>query len=83
MALAEHWAYEDSPVAPEDLLTASQASDLLHVNEQTVRRWAEDKRIAHIVLPSGQRRYRRSDIDAILRGVGAAGSGSDTTAEAS
>lgn len=56
-------------MSKDDLLTAEEAGDLLHVTDETVRRWAKDKRIAHIVLPSGQRRYRRSDIEAILRGV--------------
>lgn len=54
---------------PDELLSAAEAAELLQVNEATVRAWAADKRIAHIVLPSGQRRYRRSDVLAILEPV--------------
>lgn len=56
-------------VAHDDLLTAAQAGALLGLSGETVRRWAEDKRIAHILLPSGGRRYRRSEIERILRGI--------------
>lgn len=58
-------------MATEDLLTAGAVAALLHVSDETVRRWAEDKRLPHVLLPSGHRRYRRSDIDKILTGVDA------------
>lgn len=49
-----------------DLLTAPQVAEALQVSDETVRRWAADGRLPSIVLPSGKRRYRRADIDAIL-----------------
>lgn len=51
------------------LLTGSQVAEQLGVTDETVRRWAELKKLAYIELPSGQRRYRQSDVDAILEPV--------------
>lgn len=53
-------------MATDDLLTTAAAADLLHVSDETLRRWVDAKRIRHIVLPSGQLRFRRSDIEAAL-----------------
>lgn len=53
----------------DDLLTTGEAAILLGVTAETVRRWGATKRIKHVVLPSGQRRYRRQDIDAVLKPV--------------
>lgn len=49
-----------------EFLTAPKVADLLGVSDETVRRWADDGRLPYITLPSGHRRYRRSDIEAIL-----------------
>jgi len=58
------------PHADEDeMLKAPAVAAILGVTDETVRRWAEDGKLRHIVLPSGQRRFRRSDIEAILRPV--------------
>lgn len=46
-----------------DLLTASQAADAWGVSVYTVRRWARDGKVASLLLPSGRRRYRRTDIE--------------------
>lgn len=54
-------------MAPE-LLTAPAVAALLSVTDETVRKWADDGKIAFIRLPSGARRFRRSDIEAILTG---------------
>ena len=51
--------------APSDLLTPPQAAELLGVNPRTVNRWVEDGRIPFVALPSGRKRIRRSDVDAI------------------
>lgn len=56
-------------MATDALLTPKAAAELLHVTDETLRRWADDKRIRHILLPSGQRRYWRSDIEAALTPV--------------
>lgn len=53
----------------EELLTSPQAATLLQVTEETVRRWAEERKIRHIRLPSGQLRFRRQDVEEILTPV--------------
>lgn len=54
------------------LLTAKQAGEALGgLSDETVNRWAREGKIACITLPSGQRRYRREVIDAILSGEAA------------
>lgn len=63
--LPEH---EPTPPAPE-LLTARQAGEALGgISDETVNRWARDGKLPHITLPSGQRRFKREVIDAILEG---------------
>lgn len=54
---------------PEELLKAPAVAAILGVTDETVRRWAELGRLRHIVLPSGQRRFRRADVEAILQPV--------------
>lgn len=36
------------------------------VSDQTLRRWADEKRIVHLRMPSGQLRFRRADLDVLL-----------------
>lgn len=55
--------------SPGDLLTAPEVAARLHVTDETVRAWAKSGKLTHIVLPSGGRRFRRSDVDAILEPV--------------
>ena len=50
---------------PDELISTSQAALLLHVTDETVRRWAETGIIRHIRLPSGQLRFEQADIEAI------------------
>jgi excisionase family DNA binding protein len=59
-------------MTPElSLLTTSEVAKMLAVNPATIRRWAEEGSIPSITLPGGgQRRFRRQDVDAILRGDG-------------
>lgn len=45
-----------------DLITASQAAELLAVSADTIRRWAREGRIKVVVLPSGQQRYSRAEL---------------------
>jgi excisionase family DNA binding protein len=54
---------------PEELLTGPEAAVLLQVTSETVRRWAKERKLAHLVLPSGQLRYRRADVLAAIREV--------------
>jgi excisionase family DNA binding protein len=53
-------------MAQDKLLTGADVAEMLGVTDETVRRWAEKNQLAHIRLPSGHRRYRRSDVEAFL-----------------
>jgi len=53
-------------VTQPDLLTTGQAAKRLGVSDETVRRWADDRRLRHVRLPSGQLRFRPSDLDEVL-----------------
>jgi excisionase family DNA binding protein len=56
-------------VTDTDLLTTSGAAAVLGVSDETVRRWADERKIRHVRLPSGHLRFRRSDLDAVLEPV--------------
>lgn len=47
-------------------LTIGEAAAILGVHHSTLRKWTDDGRVAAWVAPSGHRRYRRSDLDALL-----------------
>jgi predicted site-specific integrase-resolvase len=49
----------------EALLTPGEAATRLHVTTRTLQRMALRGDVAALTLPSGHRRYRSSDIDAI------------------
>lgn len=50
----------------DEMLMPSQAAALLGVSTDTLKRWASAGRISVVRLPSGHRRFRRGDIDALL-----------------
>ena len=52
--------------AKEQLLHPREAAELLAVHPQTLRFWDRTGKLKPIRLPSGQRRYRVSDLEAIL-----------------
>lgn len=54
-----------SAPTPEDLLTPAEVATFFRVDPKTVTRWAVTGRIASIRLPSGHRRYRRGDVEAV------------------
>ena len=56
---------QDTPPHAEWLLPRDVA-DVFGVSTDTVTRWANAGRIPVYVMPSGHRRYKRADIDAIL-----------------
>lgn len=53
----------------DELLAPGVAADLLGVHTDTLKRWAAAGRIEALRTPTGHRRYRRSDIEAILQPV--------------
>jgi diguanylate cyclase (GGDEF)-like protein/excisionase family DNA binding protein len=48
-------------------LRLSEAADLLGVSLNTLRRWSDSGRLACYRSPGGHRRYRRTDVDTLLR----------------
>ena len=51
------------------MLTTSEVAVILNVHINTVRRWSNQGTLKSYQLgPSGDRRYRREDIDAFLAG---------------
>lgn len=55
----------------DDLLTIAEAAAVLRVSYSTLRRWEAAGRISVERTPTGQRRYRRSQIAAALTPAGA------------
>jgi len=60
--------------ARERLLTPGEVASLFRVDPKTVTRWAAAGRISSIRTPGGHRRFRESEVRALLRGD-AAGAG--------
>ena len=52
----------------EPLLTPSEVATLFRVDPKTVTRWAASGRITSIRTPGGHRRFRESEVRALLRG---------------
>ena len=61
----------DLPVRPaqrDRLLTPGEVATLFRVDPKTVTRWASAGRIGSIRTPGGHRRFRESEVRALLRG---------------
>jgi excisionase family DNA binding protein len=58
-----------APSQPDDILSAPEAAAIVGVTDDTMRRWAKEKRVRHTVTPSGRVRFRREDVEALLRPV--------------
>ena len=50
------------------LLTPGEVATLFRVDPKTVTRWAASGRIGSIRTPGGHRRFRESEVRALLRG---------------
>jgi excisionase family DNA binding protein len=53
------------------LLTPGEVAALFRVDPKTVTRWAAAGRISSIRTPGGHRRFRESEVRALLKGEGA------------
>ena len=51
---------------PDDLITSSQAGDILGVTDASIRRYANDGKLPCHLTPGGHRRFRRSEVDRFL-----------------
>jgi len=50
----------------ERMLRPREVALLFKVDPKTVTRWAKTGRLTPVVLPSGHRRYRASDVEALI-----------------
>ncbi|MFC7766596.1 helix-turn-helix domain-containing protein [Leucobacter soli] len=51
------------PIAPRE------AAALLGISTRTVARWADTGKLHPVTLPSGHRRYRRAEVEALVKPV--------------
>lgn len=51
---------------PERPLTPGDVAAIFGVSIETVAAWADDGRLPHFKTPTGQRRFRRADVDALI-----------------
>lgn len=58
----------DQSEAPDRLLTPGEVAALFRVDPKTVTRWAAAGRISSIRTPGGHRRFRESEVRALLEG---------------
>ncbi len=56
----------DRPTSAEVLLTPSEVATLFRVDPKTVTRWAKAGKLTPIRTLGGHRRYRASEVNALL-----------------
>jgi excisionase family DNA binding protein len=54
---------------PDEYVSAPAAARLLQISDETIRRWAATGRIRYLRMPSGQLRFLRADLDAIMEPI--------------
>ena len=54
---------------PPEHLTVTEVAKLLHVSPKTVARWAAEGRLPFEVSQAGERRFRRADIEDLVRRI--------------
>ena len=64
---------QDGSWGRERLLTPGEVAAMFRVDPKTVTRWAIAGRIGSIRTPGGHRRFRESEVRALLQGMGSAG----------
>jgi excisionase family DNA binding protein len=50
-----------------DLISISEASQILGVNEATLRQWTDEGKLSAFITPGGHRRYSKSDLKKLAR----------------
>ena len=60
------------PVEAEALLTPAEVGALFRVDPKTVTRWAKAGKLTSLRTLGGHRRYRESEVRALLTGAGPA-----------
>ena len=51
---------------PDELLSTGEAAEILQASVQTVRRWERSGHLTAIRTPGDHRRFRRSEVEALL-----------------
>jgi excisionase family DNA binding protein len=59
-------ASHHAPDSPEKLLTPAEVAALFRVDPKTVTRWAKAGKLSSIRTLGGHRRYRASEVQALL-----------------
>lgn len=54
-------------IEPETLLTPAEVASLFRVDPKTVTRWAKAGKLTAIRTLGGHRRYRQSEVQALLK----------------
>ena len=57
------------PLAPVSLLTPGEVAILFRVDPKTVTRWAKAGKLTSIRTPGGTRRYRETEVRALIGGT--------------
>jgi excisionase family DNA binding protein len=57
------------PVETEALLTPAEVAAMFRVDPKTVTRWAKAGKVTSIRTLGGHRRYRESEVRALMRGT--------------
>jgi iron complex outermembrane recepter protein len=52
---------------PGDLLTTTQAGEMLGVSRWTISRWIGEGRLPAVRLPTGRLRIRREDVELLIQ----------------
>jgi excisionase family DNA binding protein len=55
-----------TPTTPSELLTPSEVATLFRVDPKTVTRWAKTGKLTSLRTLGGHRRYRRTEVYALL-----------------
>lgn len=58
---------ESKPAQPDDLLPVGEAARILGVSTDTMRRWHREGVLSAVRTVGNQRRFRRSDLEALLK----------------
>lgn len=56
------------PMTQAQLLSIGEAANRLGISVDTLRRWSNEGRVPAVTLPSGHRRFRLEDIEAMVTG---------------
>lgn len=49
-------------------MTVAEVAEELRVADETIHRWCREGKLPFVSLPSGLKRFRRDDVEAIKRG---------------